>query len=197
MRARLAVVCSGVDVELREVALSNKPQSMLDYSPKGTVPVLVLPDETVIDESRDIIRWMLSKNDPENWLPKENGLTSVEELMDENDSSFKQALDKYKYHVRHPQQSAEDYRAQGEVFLKRLNERLSQTKYLLGDQVSIADIAIFPFVRQFAHVDKEWFYQTPYSKLQVWLDGFLQSVLFAEVMQKYPLWEDADEHSPV
>lgn len=192
MRARLAVVCSGVDVELREVALSNKPQSMLDYSPKGTVPVLVLEDKTVIDESRDIIRWALSKNDPESWLPKEGGLTRAEMLMDENDSSFKQALDKYKYHVRHPQQSAEDYRAQGEVFLKRLNDQLTETKYLLGDQVSVADIAIFPFVRQFAHVDTEWFYQTPYSKLQVWLEDFLQSALFAEVMQKCPLWEDAD-----
>ena len=191
MRARLAIAYSGVDVELREVALSNKPQSMLDYSPKGTVPVLVLEDKTVIDESRDIIHWALSKNDPESWLPKEGGLTLAEELMDENDSSFKQALDKYKYHVRHPQQSVEDYRAQGEIFLKRLNDQLTETKYLLGDRVSIADIALFPFVRQFAHVDTEWFYQTSYSKLQVWLEGFLQSPLFAEVMQKYPLWEDA------
>ena len=188
----MAIAYSGVKVELREVLLSNKPASMLAYSPKGTVPVLVLENGTVVDESRDIILWALSKNDPENWLPKEGGLRRAEMLMDENDSSFKQALDKYKYHVRHPQQSAEDYRAQGEVFLKRLNDRLSETKYLLGDQLSVADIAIFPFVRQFAHVDTEWFYQTPYSELQVWLEDFLQSSLFAEVMQKYPLWEESE-----
>ena len=191
MRARLAIACSGIEVELREVVLSNKPQSMLGYSPKGTVPVLVLEDGTVVDESRDIILWALSKNDPENWLPKEGGLKRAEMLMDENDSSFKQALDKYKYHVRHPQQSAEDYRAEGEAFLKMLNARLTETKYLLADQVSVADIALFPFVRQFAHVDREWFYQTPYSELQAWLEGFLRSALFAEVMQKYPLWGDA------
>ena len=174
MRARMAIAYSGVDVELREVVLSNKPKSMLHYSPKGTVPVLVLPDETVIDESRDIIHWALFANDPEKWLPREGEFRIAESLIDENDLSFKQALDKYKYHVRHPEQSAKHYRTEGEVFLKNLDDRLLETKYLLGHQISIADIAIFPFIRQFAHVDKEWFYQTPYSKLQSWLDVFLQ-----------------------
>ena len=186
----MAIAYSGVEVELREVLLSNKPASMLAYSPKGTVPVLVLENGTVVDESRDIIHWAFSKNDPENWLPKEDGLKRAEMLIDENDSSFKQALDKYKYHVRHPEQSAEDCRAQGEFFLKRLNDQLTETKYLLGEQVSIADIALFPFVRQFAHVDKGWFYQTPYSKLQAWLDGFLQSALFEAVMQKHAPWKE-------
>ena len=190
MRARLAVACSGVEVELREVLLSNKPKSMLAYSPKGTVPVLVLEDGTVVDESRDIIHWALSTNDPDHWLPQAGDLKATELLIDENDASFKQSLDKYKYHVRHPQQSAEDYRAEGEVFLKMLNARLTETKYLLSDKVSIADIALFPFVRQFAHVDKGWFYQTPYSKLQAWLDGFLQSALFEAVMQKHAPWKE-------
>lgn len=188
----MAIAYSGVDVELREVLLSNKPNSMLDYSPKGTVPVLVLPDETVIDESRDIIRWALSQNDPEQWGHGNNPtlLTVATELMDENDTSFKQSLDHYKYHVRHPEQSAEFYREKGEVFLEKLNVRLCTTEYLLGDKISIADIAIFPFVRQFAHVDKDWFYQSPYTKLQVWLDDFLRSDLFKNIMKKQSLWED-------
>jgi glutathione S-transferase len=190
MRARMAIAYSGVDVQLREVILSNKPKSMLAYSPKATVPVLVLPDQTVIDESRDVIHWALSINDPDNWLPDENALTMAEQLIDENDVSFKQTLDKYKYHVRHPQQSAEVYRAEGEVFLKTLDVRLHETKYLLNSKISMADVAIFPFVRQFAHVDKGWFDHTPYVKLQAWLEGFLQSDLFASVMRKHPVWED-------
>jgi len=188
----MAIAYGGVDVELREVVLSNKPKTMLEYSPKGTVPVLVLPDKTVIDESRDIIHWALSQNDPEQW-GLGNNLTLLmvaNELIDENDASFKQSLDQYKYHVRHPEQPAEFYRAKGEAFLEKLNARLNIARYLLGDRISIADIAIFPFVRQFAHVDKEWFYQSPYTKLQDWLDDFLQSDLFKKVMLKYPVWED-------
>lgn len=190
MRARMAIAYSGIDVELREVVLSNKPKSMLVYSPKATVPVLVLPDQTVIDESREIIRWALSIADPDNWLPQESALKIAEQLIDKNDTSFKQALDKYKYHVRHPQQSVDVYRAEGEAFLKTLETRLSETKYLLGPQISMADVAIFPFVRQFAHVDKDWFAQTPYVKLQRWLEGFLQLALFEEVMRKHVPWKD-------
>lgn len=188
----MAIAYSGVEVELREVALSNKPKSMLDYSPKGTVPVLVLADGTVIDESRDIIHWALSMNDPDQWALKNNHelMSVADQLIDENDTSFKQALDQYKYHVRHPEQPAEFYRGKGEVFLEKLNKHLSKSEYLLGDGMSIADIAIFPFIRQFAFVDKEWFYQTPYTQLQTWLDGFLRSSLFDGVMQKHALWKD-------
>jgi len=186
----MAIAYSGVEVEIREVLLSNKPESMLTYSPKATVPVLVLPDQTVIDESRDIIHWALSINDPEQWLLNDSALSVADELIDENDSSFKASLDKYKYHVRYPEQNSEFYRVQGEVFLEKLNARLTATKYLLGDNKSIADIAIFPFVRQFAHVDKDWFNQSPYSMLQLWLDDFLRSHLFESVMKKYPVWED-------
>lgn len=189
----MAIVYSGVEVEFREVLLSNKPKSMLDYSPKGTVPVLVLPGSTVIDESRDIMFWALSINDPEQWLPGEDGLKIVGELIDENDASFKAALDKYKYHVRHPEHDATFYRAQGEVFLQKLNDRLSAKRYLLGEKLSVADAAVFPFVRQFAHVDREWFYQTPYLKLQLWLDELLGSALFGDVMQKHALWVDEEQ----
>lgn len=193
MRARLAIAYSGVEVELREVALSNKPKSMLEYSPKGTVPVLVLPDGMVIDESRDIIRWALSINDPDQWTLENNHelMAVADQLIDENDTAFKQALDQYKYHVRFPEQPVEHYRVTGEVFLEKLNKRLSKSKYLLGDGMSIADIAIFPFIRQFAFVDKEWFDQTPYAQLQAWLNGLLQSGLIVNVMQKHALWNEA------
>lgn len=190
----MAIAYSGIEVELREVALSNKPKSMLDYSSKGTVPVLVLPDGTVIDESRDIIHWALSMNDPDQWALKNNHelMSVADQLIDENDASFKQALDQYKYHVRHPEQSAEFYRGKGEVFLEKLNNHLSKNECLLGDGMSIADIAIFPFIRQFAFVDKEWFDQTSYVQLQSWLNGFLQSGLFAGVMKKHTLWEGGE-----
>ncbi|MBL1275354.1 MAG: glutathione S-transferase [Ectothiorhodospiraceae bacterium] len=190
MRARMAVKYSGVAVDMREVLLSNKPASMLTYSPKGTVPVLVLPDNTVIDESRDIIDWALSVNDPMDWLPAENMRALGRQLIDENDSRFKEALDKYKYHVRFPEHSAEDYRAQGEVFLSTLNGRLSEARYLLGDKLSVVDIAVFPFIRQFAHVDKTWFEQAPYFRLQDWLEGLLQSDLFSSIMHKQAPWKD-------
>ena len=193
MRARMAIAYSGIDVELREVVLSNKPKSMLEYSPKGTVPVLVLPDEVVIDESRDIIRWALSMHDPDQWVRDDHEwMTAAKELVDENDTSFKQALDRYKYHVRYPEHSAEFYREKGEVFLERLNNKLSESEYLLGDDMSVADISIFPFVRQFAFVDKEWFDQAPYAKLQTWLNGMLQSSLFMDVMQKHAEWKDGE-----
>lgn len=192
IRARIAIKYCGIPVELREVVLSNKPQSMLTVSPKATVPVLVLSDGTVIDESRDIISWALAINDPDNWLMGKNDemMEVVYQLMDENDFSFKPYLDKYKYHERYPEQSIEYYRTQGEVFLKKLEGLLVNNRFLVSEKISIADIAIFPFVRQFAHVNKAWFYQTSYIKLQHWLDWFLQSHLFNQVMLKYPPWKE-------
>ena len=196
MRARMAIQYSGIAVELREVMLSKKPASMLAYSPKGTVPVLILQDNTVIEESREIIDWALSINDPQQWLPCRNKkLASVtEQLIDENDSTFKQALDKYKYHIRYPEHTVEDYRAQGCIFLAKLEALLAKERseghYLLGNAMSVADIAIFPFVRQFAHVDKAWFQQTAFPCLQNWLEGLLASELFHSIMRKQALWED-------
>lgn len=192
IRARMALQYSGVDVELREVVLSQKPESMLSYSPKGTVPVLVLADATVIDESRDIILWALAVNDPDQWLLENNKefLGVAETLIDENDSSFKQSLDNYKYNERCLEHPADYYRAKGQAFLEKLEARLSVSKYLMSDRLSVADIAIFPFVRQFAFVDKVWFFQTPYKNLQIWLDDILQSALFEKIMRKYPPWKD-------
>jgi len=179
IRARMALKYSGIAVEIREVKLSNKPQEMLNYSPKGTVPVLILSNGDVIDESLDIMLWAMSQHDPNNWQ-----LEGFKQLIDENDSVFKQHLDKYKYSMRYPEHSTEYYRQQGEVFLQQLEQSLEKHKYLLCDQITIADVAIFPFIRQYAHVDKQWFDQTPYRQLQTWFDEFLQSDLFNAVMKK-------------
>ena len=179
MRARMALKYSDIAVEIREVLLSNKPQEMLNYSSKGTVPVLILPNGDVIDESLDIMLWAISQHDPNSWQQE-----GFKQLIDENDSVFKQHLDKYKYSVRYPEHSTEYYRQQGEVFLQQLEQCLEKHKYLLCDQITIADVAIFPFIRQYAHVDKPWFDQTPYRHLQAWFDEFLQSDFFNAVMKK-------------
>jgi glutathione S-transferase len=193
MRARLSIRYSGIAVELREIVLRDKPVSMLDYSPKGEVPVLVLADGTVLEESLDIIHWALLKNDPEHWLPADTDLLRQAMLLiEENVGRFKHNLDRYKYPERYPDEQGPDYRAGGEVFLQKLEQRLNQYHYLLGKHISIADIAIMPFIRQFAHTDKAWFDQAPYPQLQKWLAGILESELFLSVMDKYPVWKQND-----
>ena len=193
MRARLGIRYSGIPVELREVVLRDKPASMLDYSPKGEVPVLVLPDGTVLEESLDIIYWALANNDPEQWLSTDEAIRQqAAALIEENDTSFKHNLDRYKYPERYPDEQALDYRTEGEVFLQKLEQYLNQHRYLLGEHISIADIAIMPFIRQFAHTDKTWFDRAPYPQLQKWLAGFLESELFLSVMKKYPAWQPGD-----
>ncbi|NNG14779.1 MAG: glutathione S-transferase, partial [Gammaproteobacteria bacterium] len=165
----------------------------LDYSPKGEVPVLILADATVLEESLDIIHWALSHNDPAHWLPVDETLRKqAMTLIEENDNRFKHNLDRYKYPDRYPDEQGPDYRAEGEVFLQKLEQRLSQHRYLLGEHISIADIAIMPFIRQFAHTDKDWFDQAPCPCLQQWLAGFLESELFLSVMKKYPAWQPCD-----
>ncbi|MDP1659920.1 MAG: glutathione S-transferase [Methylotenera sp.] len=184
MRARMALKYADIAVEIREISLSGKPAEMLEVSPKGTVPVLVLPDGKVLEQSLDIMHWALQKNDVDGWLAADSALT--QQLIAENDGSFKNALDKYKYAIRFPEQSADTYRAQGEVFLERLEKFLSQSLYLLKDQASLADIAIFPFIRQFASVDTVWFEAAPYPKLKNWLKTLAESELFLSVMEKQP-----------
>lgn len=185
---------SGVRVELREVVLKNKPSAMLELSAKGTVPVLQLPDGTVIDESRGIMEWALALSDPDSWAPDTaDDWAEVNELLDENDGSFKHHLDCYKYPERYPREKGRDHRRLGARFLGKLESRLTNSNYLLGERPSIADVAIFPFIRQFAHTDKAWFYQADYPNLQRWLEGFLTSELFTAVMHKYAPWQAGDE----
>ena len=196
MRARMALYTSNIDVELREVHLANKPFEMLAASSKGTVPVLVTTNE-VIDESIDIMRWALSINDPQGWLSAYSTeiISDMDSLIVENDTNFKQHLDHYKYAERFPEFSEQYYREQGETFLGLLEQRLNSSTYLFSEQVSFADIAIFPFVRQFASVDKVWFEQSPYTRLQHWLQSLIASDNFISVMAKFPNWESAS--SPI
>jgi glutathione S-transferase len=181
MRARMALRYSGVPVEIVEVSLKAKPAEMLAISPKGTVPVLDAGGR-VIDESLEIMRWALAQNDPQGWLL--DGDSRIAELIEANDQGFKVQLNRYKYAERYPEQPMEVYRAEGAVYLQRLEVLLNDRDYLLADHPSLADIALLPFVRQFAHVDREWFAQTPYVRLQAWLQRFLESELFTSIMKK-------------
>nr|WP_256349645.1 glutathione S-transferase [Pseudomonas sp. P7758] len=181
MRARMALRYSGLAVQIIEVSLKAKPAEMLALSPKGTVPVLSV-DGRVIDESLAIMRWALAQNDPEGWLLGDDRATQA--LIEENDQGFKHQLNRYKYAERYPEQPMAHYRAEGEVFLMRLEGLLAEREYLLAGHLSLADVALAPFVRQFAHVDREWFGQAPYPRLQGWLQRFLESPLFIAVMAK-------------
>jgi glutathione S-transferase len=185
MRARMALRYSGVAVNIVEVSLKAKPAEMLALSSKGTVPVLNV-DGQVIDESLAIMHWALAQNDPQDWLLKDDpvGQQHIAGLIEENDQVFKVHLNRYKYAERYPEQPMTVYRAEGEVFLRRLDELLEGRDYLLAEHPSLADVALMPFVRQFAHVDREWFGQTPYRRLQAWLQRFLESELFIGVMAK-------------
>ena len=188
----MALRYAGVEHELREVLLKDKPAAMLQASAKGTVPVLCLPEGQVIEESVDVMFWALKQHDPENWLDKTQ-LDEIRALVHENDFEFKQHLDHYKYRERFPEHSQLHYRTQAEGFLQKLEERLVLHSYLMGNRQAFADIAIFPFVRQFAHVDKKWFDRAPYPCLQRWLEGFLKCDLFLDVMQKHPRWQEGHE----
>ena len=184
----MALHASCVEYELREVDLRNKPDHMLEVSPKGSVPVLILPDGTVIDESFDIMQWALRQHDPENWLGEKNEyLLAAEPLISINDTTFKQVLDGYKY--AGSDIDRDRFRAKGEIFLRQLEDRLGTTRYLLADELSIADAAIFPFIRQFAAVDAAWFHNAPYPLLNVWLHEIANSPRFAAIMLKHPLWQ--------
>lgn len=193
MRARMALRYAGVDVEIREISLREKPQSMLLASPKGTVPVLIQPNGQVIEQSLEIMEWALNQRDVDDWMLRSSSelKSHTAALIAENDGPFKQALDRYKYADRYPEFPMEHYRAQGELFLKRLEELLSRHQYLLRDQFAQVDIAIFPFIRQFSMVDEHWFDATDYSKLKVWLSKLKDSQLFNDIMQKHPVWQDA------
>ena len=182
MRARMALKYAQVAVEVVEISLREKPAEMLKASPKGTVPVLVLPNGVVLEQSLDIMHWSLIQQDPAGWLLADSYVT--QELIAENDGSFKKALDQYKYASRFPEHAPEVYRTQGEIFLQKLEKLLNQNEYLMGSQISLADIAIFPFVRQFAAVDAAWFESTHYTKLKAWLHQHVDSALFKSVMNK-------------
>ncbi|GAA6134366.1 glutathione S-transferase [Oceaniserpentilla sp. 4NH20-0058] len=175
--------------ELREVVLKEKPQAMLDISPKGTVPVMQLTSGEVIEESLEIMHFAVSTNSQmKRTLYPEQLANQIDALISHNDQSFKWALDHYKYADRY-EESELFYREQAEVFIADLNQRLNKHIYLMGDGITLADLAIFPFIRQFACVDKHWFYQSHYTHVIRWLDVCLESPEFKDIMHKYPKWE--------
>lgn len=186
MRARMALDYAGIDVEMREISLRDKPKHMVAISPKATVPVLVLSDGKVIDESLDIMVWALTQQDADGWLNVD--IKAANKLISENDCHFKVALDAYKYSERHPEKTQIKHRADGEIFLRQLEGLLAQNAGLLGALPTFADIAIFPFVRQFKGVDSDWFNAAPFPKLNVWLTTLVESDLFIRIMKKHPTY---------
>ena len=193
MRAHMALRNAGIKIELREVELKNMPQQLLDLSPDTTVPVLQLSDDEVMTESWDIVKWALSQHDPDNWSGNDNEyFLDAEILIETNDYSFKPDLDHYKYADRHPEQTQEQYRIACETFIEELEDMLSDNRYLLADKISLADIGVFPFVRQFSLVDKDWFDQSDYPAVRSWLQRLIDTDLFQQVFQKHKLWQSND-----
>lgn len=192
MRARLAIAISNIQVELREVVLRDKPQALLDLSPKATVPVLLTPDKALIDESLDIMVWALQQSDPKEWLSNltDDQLTLSKQLIENNDNDFKYYLDRYKYADRYPEYSQKHYRQRAEKTLSMLEKLLVKQGYLVLKTASLADMALLPFIRQFAFVDKAWFDSSPYPQVKQWLEEFLNSPLFEVTMRKYPPWKN-------
>ena len=192
MRARLAILLAEIPIELREVALKNKPAQLLTISPKATVPVLQLVDGQVLEESREIMIWALSQQDPQGLLNDQLSHQS-NDLIEQNDHDFKYWLDRYKYADRYLEMSQTEYRLQGEIFLQVLEALLTNHVFLLADKPSLADISIMPFIRQFAHVDRDIFYSLPYPNLQHWLQNWLEHPIFLQVMTKFQPWQEDDE----
>lgn len=182
MRARLALAISGTRCVLREVKLSAKPDALIATSPKGTVPVLALHDGRVIEESIEIMRWALSRHDPEDWREHDDVA-----LIERNDGEFKHDLDRYKYPERYGSDSLAHRESAGD-YLAALEARLAETNQLSGERRGLTDAAIFPFLRQFAAVDRNWWHTAPFPKLRAWLEGHLASPLFDTVMRRVPPW---------
>ena len=182
----MAIATSGTPVLLREVLLKDKPLELLAASPKATVPVLVLPDGSVIEESLDIMRWALKMNDPQDWL---TGAALDSHWIPACDGEFKHWLDRYKYADRYRDHPATFYRENAEAFLAEVEATLSASGWVIGNAPSVADVAIFPFIRQFAGVDPVWWNEAPYPCTKLWLEEWLSGALFSAIMAKYPRWE--------
>lgn len=189
MRARLALLASKTTVELREIVLRDKPPAMIEASPKATVPVLVLPDGMVIEESREIAEWALSLNDQLGWLDADGD--AIAAIIDCNDGPFKRALDRYKYPSRYPEEAInpDEQRAICASIIMNYQGRLAENQWLLGPQASWADYAVLPFIRQFAHVDRDWFWAQDWPHVLAWLEAFLASKAFQTAMEKFSPWK--------
>ena len=189
IRARLGLAYSGIEYEHREILLKNRPDELIELSPKGTVPVLQLMDGTVIDESIDVMKWALAQSDPDCWYTDK--IVEQNSLIAQNDDEYKKRLDMYKYHERFPEGSYDEFQnAVGEI-LKTYESILSKSSYLCGDKITLADMALFPFIRQGAHVDLVWF-NAQFPILSTWLKIFKESELFMTIMKKYAVWKTGE-----
>ena len=194
MRARLAVCGAGIQVELREILLRDKPDAFLRASPKGTVPVVELADGTVLEESRDVMQWALSQNDPDGWLDvQHHDPDHAAAFLDALDGPFKTHLDRYKYASRFDPDTALEHRAAGAAMLAEFETRLATRPSLSGEKNGLLDFAALPFVRQFRIANPVWFDAQPWPHLHRWLQAFLESQQFASVMKKYTVWQEGDD----
>ena len=199
MRARVAIYYAKQKVALRDLVLSNKPDEMLAVSPKGTVPVLVIENEfeqpQVIDESLEVMLWALNESDPDNLLHSEISylLPEMLSLISQFDNEFKTCFDKYQCAKRYHEDSLESDRKACEKYIVDLEQRLQLNDFLMSDKMSLADIALLPFIRKFSKVERQWYLQSPYPKLRAWLNHYLQSRMFSKVMTQYPLWQEKRE----
>lgn len=194
MRARLGLVASQIQVELREILLRDKPEHMLALSPKGTVPVLWLPDGAVIDESLDVMLWALKKNDPQGWLQLSDlEAEQARQLVAQLDGPFKHHLDRYKYSNRYDNCDPQEHLEACLLILNQWNERLSRHAFLMGDQAKYVDYALLPFVRQFRIADPAFFDQEArLVHVRRWLNNYFESSLFRAIMPKYSQWSPDD-----
>ena len=192
MRGRMGLKVSGLDYEHREIILRDKPQEMLDASPKGTVPVYIKDDGEIIEESLDLLNWALAQNDPLGWLDCD--MTEANALIKANDTDFKHHLDRYKYASRYSDKAKRGdidmgHRLEAEKHIQNLENKLVVGPFLLGNKQTIADIAIFPFIRQFSNVEPDWWAIAPYPKTRNWLLSHVESALFKSTMRKHSLWK--------
>ncbi len=190
IRARMALAYSNITIEIKEIFLQNRPQELFDISPKGTVPVLCLNNSKIIDESLDIMQWSLTQNDPDSWIIP--NLDIQLKLIKENDSEFKYWLDRYKYYDRYPEHDKNYYREKCGEYISKLNIMLKDNAYLYSNKISIADVAIFPFIRQCANVDTDWFSGT-FLNTNTWLTLLIESKLFLSIMHKYPEYQSGQK----
>jgi len=201
MRARLAIYRSKQPIELRDIVLKNKPPEMLVASPKGTVPILVLASSKVIDESLEVMLWALNESDPDNLLRKSASpvpdtkqlLPDMLQLINQFDVEFKTCLEQYKCAKRYHESNLNECRQACEVYIRNLEQRLTEHAFIMDEHESLADIALLPFIRQFARIERQWYLQSDYVHVKQWLNRYLQSPLFTKVMAKYPLWNENSE----
>ena len=206
MRARIAIFKSHQPVALRDVVLSDKPPEMILASAKATVPILVISQTDnstskenakcqVIDESLDVMLWALNSADPNDLLHRDSPevLTQMLAFITEFDVEFKRCLEAYKCAKRYHETNIDECRAACEHYIQMLELRLTAHKFLSSERESLLDIALLPFIRQFARIERQWYLQSPYPNIKAWLNNYLQSPMFTKVMAKYPLWLDSGE----